>query len=175
MNFSNNKIDPDTLPQVQDIRYDTLEPGYRKVIWVENGIISFLLLTAFGIAFYFEKLDFLVSYVFFIFIALCLVLLIITWIRLKRFSCKGYQVRQHDLVYKSGLWWRSEVAIPFVRVQHSEVTQGPIARWMGYSTLNLFTAGGSQSDLSIPALLPERAEKLKAYIAQKSIEDEAVI
>ncbi len=134
-----------------------------------------LLFIGFGVLYFLKKLAFLAPYTGLVILAVFLFLLALTWIRLKRFGSMGYQVRHHDLVFKDGFLWRSEIAIPFVRVQHSEVTQGPIARWMGYSTLKLYTAGGSQSDLSIPALLPEKAEKLKAYIAQKSIADEADI
>jgi|GEM_PF-6009490 len=49
---------------------------------------------------------------------------------------------------------------------------GPIERMFGLSKLKIFTAGGASSDLKIPGLLPETANKLKDYIQLKVGRDE---
>ena len=88
------------------------------------------------------------------------------------FKKKQFKLRKHDLIYKTGLWWKSETSIPFVRVQHSEVIQGPIERLFNLAKLKLYTAGGHSSDLSIPGLNPQKAEELKNFITNRIQEEE---
>ncbi|MEL7535011.1 MAG: PH domain-containing protein, partial [Bacteroidota bacterium] len=85
----------------------------------------------------------------------------------KGYHRKAYSLRAHDLSYRSGWLWHKITTVPFSRVQHVEVDQGPIERAVGLSTLKVFTAGGSSSDLSVPGLSPERAKEMKTFILQK--------
>ena len=89
------------------------------------------------------------------------------------FPYRGYAVRQHDIIYKKGWLWRSITTIPFQRVQHCDIKQGLIERYFGLSRLNVYTAGGQQSDLRIPGLQMEQAEKFKQFILKTiSLDDE---
>jgi len=90
----------------------------------------------------------------------------------KGFEHKGYAMREHDIIFKKGWIWRSSTIVPFNRVQHTEIEQGPIERIFRLSVLKIFTAGGSSSDLRIPGLLPENANRLKDYIQNKVERDE---
>ncbi len=87
---------------------------------------------------------------------------------IKAFPLRGYLVREKDISYRSGLIFREVTTIPYNRIQHSEVSHGPIARKMKLSTLKIFTAGGSSSDLSIHGLDAEEAEKLKEWLTEKT-------
>lgn len=77
----------------------------------------------------------------------------------------AYQLREHDLSYRSGAIGRHTATIPFTRVQHVTVTRGPIERWLGLATLGVNSAG---PDLSIPGLTPDDAERLKLFIVERS-------
>lgn len=79
----------------------------------------------------------------------------------------GYAIRSHDVVHKHGVWWRTVTTIPFNRMQHCEISQGPIQNLFGLATLRVFTAGGSSSDLSIEGLEHDEARKVKDFIAGK--------
>jgi len=81
-------------------------------------------------------------------------------------------MRQNDIIFKTGLLWQKEIALPFNRVQHCEVAQGPIERIFNLSELKVFTAGGASSDLNIPGLSPEEAKSMKEFIVNKTIIDE---
>ena len=81
---------------------------------------------------------------------------------------KKYALREHDIIYSSGLIWRQKTVVPFSRIQHVEVTEGPIDRLFDLSRLNIYTAGGSSSDLTIPGLMPSRAESIKHYILNRN-------
>ena len=88
------------------------------------------------------------------------------------FKHKAYALREHDILYKSGLIFRKTIALPFNRVQHSEINQGPIERNFNLSSLEVYTAGGNNSDLVIPGLLNEDAQNIKSFIIEKSSKHE---
>ena len=80
---------------------------------------------------------------------------------------KGYAVRDKDIVYKSGVFWRSVTTIPFNRIQHVEKSSTPLDRKFNLATLQLFTAGGTGGDLNIHGLPAKTAEKLRTFILNK--------
>lgn len=85
---------------------------------------------------------------------------------LKSFPVRGYALRNLDISYKKGWIFFSHITIPFARVQHSEISQGPVDRYFGLVSLQIYTAGGSSSDLKIPGLPRDEAERLRDYISQ---------
>ena len=76
---------------------------------------------------------------------------------------------EHDAIYKSGLISETTTIIPFNRVQHVALHQGFISRKLGLASIELFTAGGSSSDLEIPGLLLADAQIIKIWFPKKSI------
>jgi len=81
---------------------------------------------------------------------------------------RNYMLREHDITYTTGLIWRNEVTITYNRIQHLEVSQGPIQKFFKLASLQLFTAGGQKSDMGISGLKPETAQKIKAWVAKKA-------
>ncbi len=75
--------------------------------------------------------------------------------------------RDKDIVFKSGVIWRSVTAIPFNRIQHVETSSTPLDRRFGLANLQIFTAGGSGGDLRISGLGSGAAEQLRIYILDK--------
>lgn len=53
---------------------------------------------------------------------------------------------------RSGVWWRSETFVPRSRVQHTDVTQGPLQRGRGLGTLVVHTAGVHHAQVSLEGL-----------------------
>ena len=89
-----------------------------------------------------------------------------------RYLAIGVALRKHDLTYRKGYLLKKQVTLPFNRIQHTEISQGPLARKFKLSALKIYTAGGSGSDLNISGLDPERAQELKDYIAKAISESE---
>lgn len=81
---------------------------------------------------------------------------------------KGYAIRDKDVLYRSGVVWRSVTAVPFNRVQHVETTSTPLDRRFGQATLQLFTAGSSGGDLRIDGMPADVAEALRLFILEKA-------
>lgn len=98
-----------------------------------------------------------------ILIVLILVVMLTVWAP-RRYRLTGYLVRQDDIQYRTGALWRSQTAVPINRIQHVEITQGPIERMLGLARLVIYTAGGSGSDLSVPGLPAATAEQLREQL-----------
>jgi len=76
-------------------------------------------------------------------------------------------VRDKDIVFRSGVIWRSVTAVPFNRVQHVETSSTPLDRKFDLANLQVFTAGGSGGDLRISGLGADTAEQMRVYILGK--------
>lgn len=171
--FTNSDIDIETLPKVEQHSFNPLDNRYHSVMIIKSGIFSLILVALYVFFFYVKIIEDISFLKFPLSVLLVLIILLNMNVSYFGFKKKKYKLRQHDLIYKSGLWWTSETSIPFVRVQHSEVIQGPIERLFRLSKLKLYTAGGQTSDLSIPGLKPDIANDLKEFITKKvSIEEE---
>jgi hypothetical protein len=88
------------------------------------------------------------------------------------FPRKGYLVREQDISFQRGLITYKLTTVPFNRIQHVEVNQGILAKIFKLSSVKLYTAGGSASDISIPGLPVSDAQRLKAFLSDKISEHE---
>ena len=170
MSFTNVMVDPAALPRAADLDWTAMPPAHRREVLVQSLIIlGVLLLVAVGVAVilpYPPILNWL-------FAGLLPALIMgaglgLAWLALKRVHRKGYAMRTHDIAYRSGLFWRKVVVLPFNRVQHVEVTSGPLQRRFDLATLKFYTAGGKSVDLKIDGLLAEDAERLRTHILERS-------
>lgn len=75
-----------------------------------------------------------------------------------------YAVREQDVHFQSGLFFRKLVSQPILRVQHIELKRGPIERKAGLATLQVYSAGGGSYTFEIPGLEYERAISLRRFI-----------
>ncbi len=68
---------------------------------------------------------------------------------LQRFYCA---LLPDGLRLRRGVWWQVETFVPRVRIQHTDVTQGPLARHYGMATLQVQTAGTQQAEIQVEGL-----------------------
>lgn len=64
----------------------------------------------------------------------------------------AWSLDETGLRIRRGVWWRSEVCVPRSRVQHTDVTQGPLQRGRGLGTLVVHTAGAQHAQVSLEGL-----------------------
>ena len=53
----------------------------------------------------------------------------------------GYEMGAEQFRILRGFLWRTDTIVPFNRIQHIDVAQGPLQRYFGLSTLIVHTAG----------------------------------
>ncbi len=171
MQYQNPQIDTGQLPSITNLQYEKLEKTY---LYVQLASLSgtffflFIIVTVASASMPPEVPD-LTAFLMWGWLLLFIISISFT---MMGFRYKMYAMRQRDIIYRSGWFWRSLTVVPFVRVQHVEIAQGPIERQFGLSKLKIYTAGGSSSDLTIPGLSNSRATGMKNFIVGKTAEDE---
>ena len=145
-----------------------LHPNYVKV--VRLGTLLFVLPFAIGalameIAGVLPRGAFLVP-------VLLLAIWLIVRAPLRRYHARGYQMGGDRLRVVRGLLFQSDTVVPFGRVQHIDVHQGPLERGYGLATLVLHTAGNHNASVSLPGLGHDDAmamrEEIRAHVKRET-------
>lgn len=165
--FENNNIPIHELPSVDAVEWTGLEKAYKPFMHIRNAIFYLILSSGLAGVYFLKSDEENLSWILWI-----LGLIALFWIAsivlvIVGFPRKGYALRQHDILYKTGYINMRMTTVPMNRIQHVELRQGLLYRIFGLSRLMIFTAGGNSSDLSIPGLKPGTAEELKAYISEQ--------
>ncbi|MDA0374786.1 MAG: PH domain-containing protein [Planctomycetota bacterium] len=75
------------------------------------------------------------------------------------------------LVARYGVVFHEEKAIPVSRLQHVDLSRGPVERLFGLATLVVHTAGTEAASFRLPGLTPPRAEQLRDAILEARGDD----
>ena len=70
------------------------------------------------------------------------------------------------LLMRYGILFVEERAVPVRRMQHVDLTRGPIERLFGLATLVVYTAGNEGSAFRVPGLRLSRAKELRDRIVE---------
>ncbi len=162
--FSNEQIDLASLPKYESVAFSSVSSIYLIKMNIQTGIFMLVMTIGLGI-FWFFQLDHLQSGI--IFAVLLVAFIFRFWNNYKLLQSLGYAIREKDIIYKRGFIFSKTTVIPFNRVQHASISRGVWDKLLGISSLNIFTAGGGGSDITIPGLEPELAVQLKEAIAVK--------
>lgn len=76
----------------------------------------------------------------------------------------GYALDDRLLRVVRGWLFHTDTVVPFVRVQHIDVTRGPLDKMFGTASLIVHTAGTHNSVVTLPGLAPERATGIRDAI-----------
>lgn len=72
-----------------------------------------------------------------------------------------YQLDEDGLQIARGVYWRTVTHVPRSRVQHTDVSQGPLERRYGLGTLVVYTAGTNHARVALPGLAHDTAVQLR--------------
>lgn len=112
----------------------------------------------------------------FVFFLLGVVIAVIFGEIYAKFSYKNwkYELTSREVKLERGIIWKKYSAIPFERVQNIDIRRGILARMLGFSTLNIQTAGyhvatqgGVVSEGYIPAVSIKEAEYIREFLIKK--------
>ncbi|MFM9987545.1 PH domain-containing protein [Flavobacterium sp.] len=164
-NFTNETLDTTKLPKFEEVQFTALQATYWKVMLINKSIVFSIL--AIGLFFVFYKIDEILEFklqTFFVFIFLIFLTILLSRISFKK---KGFAFRNHDVIYRSGIIATNTIVIPYNRVQHVALHEGLISRYFGLAKIEIFTAGGSSSDIEIPGIAKNEAENIKQLLMGK--------
>jgi uncharacterized protein len=83
----------------------------------------------------------------------------------------SYVLDDQGIEIRMGVLWRRIISVPRSRVQHIDVTQGPMQRSYGLATLVIFTAGTAHSSVPLAGLAHETALALRDLLLPRVDED----
>ena len=163
MAFVNLQVNLSELPIADELVMEPMAESYVREVKTQLLIIFLLILIASVLPFLLTQITLLLVLPAFV----LLLAIVISRLVIRKAQVKGVSLREFDVAYRSGLFWRKTVIVAFSRVQHVEVSSGPLQRKFGLATVKFFTAGGSSVDLKVDGLSTERAEQMRTLIADK--------
>ena len=171
--FSNKQLSVDEIPSLQTLALVPISKKYR-VLNIVSIILIALVLISIATALKFQSFwslpeELLQAYKY---VVAAILILSSVWALYHFFADVRifYSIREQDISKQSGLIFRKLSCQPILRVQHVEVNRGPLDRWAGLASLQVFSAGGEMHTFEIPGLSLERAEQLREFIlAHKDI------
>ncbi|OYU85228.1 MAG: hypothetical protein CFE24_02695 [Flavobacterium sp. BFFFF2] len=164
LGFSNEMVNLDAWPTIEDVVFRPIEARYFKVFLAQWLMIAFVLILLVGAFWLINELSFHYLLEATIGVVVLYGLLFgCFWWSLKK---KGFALREHDVVFRQGIIATDILIIPFNRIQHIAIHRGLLSRWFGLATFQVFTAGSHSGDLAIPGLDPTMAQQMKEVVLQ---------
>lgn len=84
-------------------------------------------------------------------------------------------LRDDDLAVRYGIFWKTWRFVSRPRIQHVDVTAGPVARAMGLRTVSVFVGGNVGATVTIPGLSEGDSERLRQTLVRSAPPVEAPI
>ena len=164
-NFTNETIDTSQLPKFEEVQFTDLHPNYWKVTLIKC-FVSILFL-CFGLLLALTFIEELFGFQLqLISMTIVLIGLILLFSRIA-FRKKKFAFRNHDVLFRHGIIATNTIVIPYNRIQHVALHEGLVSRYFGLAKIEIFTAGGSSSDIEIPGIEKEQAENIKQLLMGK--------
>ena len=150
------ETDPPLLP---------VEPGYRHVLRIRLAIFWVPLAIAAIVA---DRLLLADSGVYGLpsIAAVAIALSSIVLVPDRRYRRLRYRLTERMLHSVHGWMFHTDTLVPFVRVQHLDVTRGPLDKLFGTASLVVHTAGTHNSIVTVHGLAPDRAAEIRDTIRE---------
>lgn len=166
--------EPENVPEdiassFDDHALTPIDPRYIPVTRISYAIMMILPLIGAGV------LEFTVSPMPGLFIGPMLLIAAYLIFRVpgRKYQQWGYHMGSDRLRIVSGYLFHSDTIVPFGRIQHIDVEQGPLQRPYGLATLTVHTAGNHNSSVALPCLAHDDAlamrEAIRAHIKRDMI------
>lgn len=169
--FENPIVNLDEIPKSEEVSFVELHHNYGKIVKF-NSAVTFVIGVAVAAVLFFsiEETEKIYGIV-----AVLLLSTLLGLFPLLSYRRKKYAFRLHDVLFKKGLFYKSVHISPYIRLQHVVIRQSWLAKRLGLATLSLYTAANNHSDISIPGLTLEEAERWKSFLLNRleDLEDES--
>ncbi len=165
------------LPSADPVRYQSttpmtpLSPSQKKVLRARGLVLAAALVAAALIAEGVLAVAKPIPMGLIAAAALPIALLLVFVLPERRYRAWAYEVTEDELHVQNGIWLRTLTIVPFGRVQHIDVSQGPFERRYGVGALTLHTAGTRASAVVLPGLEMADAERMRDEIRGKIRQD----
>jgi membrane protein YdbS with pleckstrin-like domain len=83
----------------------------------------------------------------------------------------SYVVAPEGIEIRRGVIWRVIINVPRSRVQHTDVSQGPLERSSELGTLVIYTAGTDEASVQLPGLPHPFALRIRDHLLPRAADD----
>lgn len=83
----------------------------------------------------------------------------------------SYRVDEQGIEIRRGVFWRKVINVPRSRVQHTDVSQGPLERSHGLGTLVVYTAGTDHAKVDLAGLDYQVALRIREHLQPREGSD----
>lgn len=83
----------------------------------------------------------------------------------------SYRVDAEGLEIRRGVYFRVVINVPRSRVQHTDVSQGPLQRRLDLATLHVHTAGTENAEVTLPGLAHDTALRIRDHLLPRHRHD----
>ena len=153
-----------------DPRYVNLQ---KQVGWITSGVLSTIAAVALPIFFLVTRATVLGIAV--ILIAAVAFLAFLTWLMQIwppiEYRHMSYRVDAAGLEIRRGVYWKHAINVPRSRIQHTDVSQGPVERRYGLGTLAIHTAGTEHARVELPGLPHDTALAIRDHLLPRDLID----
>lgn len=153
---------PDALNAAEGL--DPVDPAYGHVLRIATALNMIPLAIGASVLDYFVMPAIGGPYGLVTALAWLLAILAIATFPSRRVARWGFKIGEGQLRVARGWLFRTDTIVPFVRVQHIDVGQGPIERWFGLSHLVVHTSGTHNSTVTLPGLHADLAAAMRETI-----------
>ncbi len=162
--FTNQEIDIASLPQFEEVAFQAISNSYLKKTNLQNLLFLSGALIVWVILYFFQ-----INQIQLILLLIGIVLYFSFkfWNNSRLQRNYGFALREKDILFRRGYLVNKTTVVPFNRIQHASISRDVLDKMFKISTLKIFTAGGSGSDIMIPGLAPDLALRLKEALAIK--------
>ncbi len=102
-----------------------------------------------------------------VWIGMVLLLFLTTaWLPPRKYRSWSYRLDDRVLELKYGVFWQNSVMIPLSRIQHVDLSRGPLDRRFGVASLEVYTAGTRSASHSIPHLTHDVGLRLRERLVE---------
>jgi uncharacterized protein len=103
-------------------------------------------------------------------VAVALVWQTFSWPQIQ-YRHSSYRLDAQGIEIARGVVWRSIIHVPVSRVQHTDVSQGPLQRHYGLGTLTIYTAGTEYARVDLHGLAHARALAIRDHLLPRRSDD----
>lgn len=89
----------------------------------------------------------------------------------RQYQHTSYRVDQQGIEIRRGVFWRVAINVPRSRVQHTDVSQGPLERRYGLGTLVIHTAGTEHARVALGGLEHRVALRIRGHLQPSGAAD----
>ena len=159
---------------MKTFEFKFLERNYLKVFRIISVLITLLVSLPFTIG---SSVLFDLSWpmrVLSLLIIWLLFYFLIHWYSNHWYQAYKYKLTEAGLHIHKGVFWRQQNMVPRNRVQHIDITTGPLERKFDLSKLVVHTAGTRNATITLPGLLHQDATELRQELINTNHAEDTV-